>query len=356
MRLLHTQTGQLCSFDGPSIPPYAILSHVWSRPDDPGHVSEQSYQDVVEVSALSHPEHSILPSLSPKIQASCAITNRHGYQYLWVDTCCINKSSSAQVSESINSMFAWYARSHLCYAYLADVEDGDRPEHPQSQFRRSRWFKRAWTLQELIAPSNVVFLSKDWNVIGSKSSLAHTIKEVTNIDIDVLTGRRTLREVCVAQRMSWASRREASRVEDEAYSLLGIFGVHLRLNYGEGRNSFSRLQEAILKHIPDQSLFAWGPRHRLSCTHESCLFATSPRDFSASFDLRIIPPKVFSRRLGISILHPEAHISAYGIRMSLPIVRISGYQLALLACEDGAGKLVGLVLREPQVQEADVAV
>ncbi|KAH9915047.1 heterokaryon incompatibility protein-domain-containing protein [Epithele typhae] len=276
MRLLHTQTGQLCSFDGPSIPPYAILSHVWSRPGDPGHVSEQSYQDI--------------------IQASCAITNRHGYEYLWIDTCCINKSSSAELSESINSMFTWYARSRLCYAYLADVDDNDRPDLPQSQFRRSRWFTRAWTLQELIAPSNVVFLSKNWNVIGSKSSLAHTIKDITNIDVDVLTGRRTLREVCVAQRMSWASRREASKVEDEAYSLLGIFG----------RNSFSRLQEAILKHIPDQSLFAWGPRHHLrsltgdtssqisrseSGTHESCLFATSPRDFSASFDLCIILPK-----------------------------------------------------------------
>ena len=166
--------------------------------------------------------------------------------------------SSAELSESINSMHDWYSHSNICYAYLADVDDEDNPERSQSQFRESRWFSRAWTLQELISPRIVIFLSKDWRVVGTKSSLARTIQEVTNIDVDVLLGRRKLSEVCVAKRMSWAARREAGKVEDEAYSLLGIFGIYLPLNYGEGRNAFIRLQEAIMKDIPDQTLFAWG--------------------------------------------------------------------------------------------------
>lgn len=154
-------------------------------------------------------------------------------------------------------MFRWYERAKVCYAYLADVRGDVNPEQESSGFARSRWFTWGWTLQELIAPADVVFYSKDWKIIGTKERLHEFLSLITGIDSKALRGR-SLELFSVAKKMSWAANRATTRVEDIAYSLLGIFDVNMPLLYGEGKKAFFRLQEEILKASSDQTLFAWG--------------------------------------------------------------------------------------------------
>ncbi|KAI9067119.1 HET-domain-containing protein, partial [Trametes sanguinea] len=267
MWLLDTSTGKLHYIVDPSWENYAILSHVWI----PG--KEQSFQDLQRLHEPTPEEiwrsrvrpllsgrapQPALSRASEKIRECCAFAKARGYRWLWVDTCCIDKTSSSELSEAINSMYQWYQQSGVCYAFLHDVDDDEDPRVRGSQFRSSRWFKRGWTLQELIAPYEMWFLSKRWRPIGTKASLADVIEEITGIDRDILQHKRPLSSVSVAQRMSWAAKRKTTRVEDEAYSLMGIFNVNIPVIYGEGRNAFYRLQEEILRCIPDQSIFAWG--------------------------------------------------------------------------------------------------
>ncbi len=133
--------------------------------------------------------------LSPKIREACRIAREKGYRYLWIDSCCIDKTSSSELSESINSMYKWYARADVCYAFLPDVPAEEDHNWKDSSFRRSRWFKRGWTLQELIAPLDVVFLAQDWTVIGTKVNLGDLVEEVTNIDYDALLHIEPLQQV-----------------------------------------------------------------------------------------------------------------------------------------------------------------
>ena len=142
MRLIDTSTGRIVSVEGPATFPYAILSHVWAKEGRLDFVPEQTYEDVLAIQAKST-SNDILPLLSQKIQRACSTALRHGYLYIWIDTCCINKANNTELSEAINSMYGWYSASRICYAYLADVDDEDDPQRPDSQFRNSRWFTRA---------------------------------------------------------------------------------------------------------------------------------------------------------------------------------------------------------------------
>ena len=137
-------------------------------------------------------------------------------------------------------MYHWYSRAEMCYAYLADVPPDD---HDFCDFRQSQWFKRGWTLQELIAPLNVTFLSDDWTGAGTKATLGRVIEEITGIPAKALVHAETLDSFSVAQRLSWAARREATRVEDRAYSRLGTFDMNMPTLYGEGERAFRQLQE-----------------------------------------------------------------------------------------------------------------
>ncbi|KAI0325475.1 hypothetical protein GY45DRAFT_1216470, partial [Cubamyces sp. BRFM 1775] len=243
MWLLQTKTGQLRHFADPRTmkEPYAVLSHVWSY-------DEQVFRDDT---------HSILSGLSPKIASFCERACADGFELAWMDSCCIDSSSSAEVSEVVNAVYEWFRRAAVCYVYLADVESEDDPFAPNSQFRQSRWHSRLWALQELLAPSRIIFLSKDWHALGTKASLSVPIQEVTGIPRSVLLGITPLSSVSVARRMSWASRRRTTRIEDYAYALMGLFGIKLPTIYGEGYHAFTRLQEKILRQIPDQSIFLW---------------------------------------------------------------------------------------------------
>ncbi|KAH7069119.1 hypothetical protein BKA63DRAFT_536360 [Paraphoma chrysanthemicola] len=201
------------------------------------------------------PERSGMTQAKPgyaKVVRTCEIARtKYNMPYAWIDTCCINKSSSAELSESINSMFRWYQDASVCLAYLSDVADTQLP------FRGSRWFTRGWTLQELIAPKDVVFFDCEWGLLGTRESKAAEISTITGIPTYVLNHTYELSDIPIAQRFSWASMRETTRAEDRAYSLLGIFDINMPMLYGEGRKAFIRLQEHILSQSDDMSLFLW---------------------------------------------------------------------------------------------------
>lgn len=174
------------------------------------------------------------------------------------------------------------------------VSDANHPEfgtlqiivkanaHGHDALARSRWFTRGWTLQELIAPTKVIFYNGLWQELGRRDTLLRTLWHITKIDPSVLMDRKKLSGVVVARKMSWAAHRATTRLEDRAYSLLDIFGVNMPLLYGEGEKAFIRLQEEIIKTSTDHSIFAWSslnPRPH-DDDQVDLLFAKSPRDFS----------------------------------------------------------------------------
>ncbi|TRX91848.1 hypothetical protein FHL15_007167 [Xylaria flabelliformis] len=280
MRLIDVETLELKEFFN-DVPRYAILSHTWGNEE----VTFQEYHAAMGPDAQRYTNVKQKAGFL-KILGACKRTQADGLQYLWCDTNCIDKSSSAELSEAINTMYAWYYSSAVCYAYLADVNadeplwtgPGEAKSH--SRFENSRWFTRGWTLQELLAPKKVVFFDYAWKVLGDRSGLAEVILRITRINVGALHDRGTVREYSVAQRMSWAADRKTSRQEDIAYCLLGVFDVNMPLLYGEGYKAFERLQLEIIKVSDDQSLFAWD---NVSQNVDLCAgaLAPSPDGFSA---------------------------------------------------------------------------
>ncbi|KAF1948913.1 hypothetical protein CC80DRAFT_529758 [Byssothecium circinans] len=208
-----------------------------------------------------------------KIRRTCEIAlEKYKVNYAWVDTCCINKESSAELQEAINTMFRYYADAIVCLTYLEDVGEGKKT------FEKSRWFARGWTLQELIAPYHLEFYDTDWRSIGRKDTLVEGICKITKIPENVLKRDVALSKVPTAARMSWASRRETTREEDMAYCLLGIFDINMPMLYGEGDKAFIRLQEEIIQQSADMSIFLWA-RHPFMPSAYSGLLADSPAHF-----------------------------------------------------------------------------
>lgn len=224
------------------IPRYAILSHTWGEDTE-----EVTFKDLIENTGKSKAGYE-------KIRFCGEQAKRDGIQYFWVDTCCIDKSSSAELSEAINSMFRWYRDAAKCYVYLSDVSKpavkyDDKPDRLpwESTFRNSAWFTRGWTLQELLASGSVEFFSREGNLLGDKKTLERDIHEKTRIAIPALRGI-PLSQFSVDERLSWAENRKTKRKEDKAYSLLGIFDVYMTPIYGEGRdNAYKRLLRKIAK-------------------------------------------------------------------------------------------------------------
>jgi hypothetical protein len=242
MRLIRGNTLELVEFSDSDIPPYAILSHTWGS-------EEITYQEMckdapnkIRINSQSQQES------YNKIQYCCAQASKDGLDYSWVDTICIDKSSSSELSEAINSMFRWYSNAVVCYAYLSDVQ------FLSSDLSGSRWFTRGWTLQELIAPRRILFFTSQWELIGTKESLCGKISNITGIDVMTLRATTTLSSASVACKMSWAANRQTTRIEDVAYCLMGLFDVNMPLLYGEGKKAFIRLQEEIIRENDDHSI------------------------------------------------------------------------------------------------------
>lgn len=285
MRLINVKTRHLEEFVGQDIPRYAILSHTWDVGQE---VTFEDFQSTAGAGAAapgagqtSHPSPESAAAATKKktgwrkIDLACRQAERDLLSYAWVDTCCIDKSSSAELSEAINSMFQWYHRAKVCYVYLSDLAPhpataertlGLEPPTLEAGFRHCRWFRRSWTLQELIAPGRVDFYDMGWTLRCTKAEAAETLARITGVDVDVLraagrpgaAGRAVLDAASVAQKMSWAAGRQSTRIEDVAYSLLGLFGINMPLLYGEEEKAFLRLQAEIVSSCPDTTILAWG--------------------------------------------------------------------------------------------------
>ena len=245
MRLLNATDFVLHEFLDDYAPPYAILSHTWGS-------DEVTFQDI------TGPDPPVNKAGFAKIKGCCKHALARRLKWVWVDTCCIDKSSSAEIGEAINSMYRWYARSAVCFAYLSDYSN--KEDFDAKAFQKCRWFTRGWTLQELIAPEYISFFDCHWEYIGSHKSLLSDISEATRINEAVLSKHSSPSGVSVAERMSWASRRKTTRVEDLAYCLLGLFSINMPLIYGEGNRAFRRLQEEIIRQSEDRSIFMWQSR------------------------------------------------------------------------------------------------
>lgn len=246
MRLIGSKPGggfKLSTFNNDDIPPYAILSHTWSEG------KEVTYDELVTGIGKDKAGYA-------KLRFCGERAAKDGLNYFWVDTCCINKGDNIELSTALNSMFRWYQRATKCYVYLSDVHVPD--EVPDAQafripwedaFRRSRWFTRGWTLQELLAPASVEFFSVHGKQLGSKITLEQEIHEITQIPIRALRNY-DLSEFNVDERMTWVTGRKTTIEEDRAYCLLGIFGVFLPLIYGEGEEyALGRLKMEIQRHL-----------------------------------------------------------------------------------------------------------
>ncbi|KAF2743086.1 HET-domain-containing protein, partial [Sporormia fimetaria CBS 119925] len=272
MRLIDAATLKLHNFTSSptGTPAYAILSHTWG----PSEVGFRELRDL-GVSVRAARERTMSKAGYYKIKKCCSQALEDGLKWVWVDTCCIDKRSSAELSEAINSMFQWYRNAVKCYAYLDDIDiygptRSGRRESISSDARlgaqigiiseqelsKARWFTRGWTLQELIAPKRVIFYDRAWIRLGDKFTMKKKLSRITGIGESVLeTGNLDTETIC--QRMTWASCRRTTRVEDIAYCLMGIFDVNMPLLYGEGEKAFVRLQEEIMKDSDDETLFAW---------------------------------------------------------------------------------------------------
>jgi len=265
MRLLNTKTCTLREFFGENIPPYAILSHRWEE-------EEVTFQD------LNEGRKRILKGYS-KILGLCIQAEKDSLNWAWIDTCCIDKSSSAELTEAINSMFKWYRNAYVCYAYLSDVSSGMGEVHETEgnhSFNSSQWFKRGWTLQELLAPKTARFYDTAWKFLGTRETLQPILSKITGVN-----DFEGFKNASIAQKMCWMADRKTTRIEDIAYCMLGLFDVYMPLLYGEGEKAFYRLQLELLRTLEDDSLLAWSFNDKDEKTRSAEVYATM-RPFAPS--------------------------------------------------------------------------
>ena len=330
MRLLQidNETGDdfsLVEFIGVT-PPYAILSHTWGP-----NGTEVTFKDLVEGTGKDKPGYE-------KIRACGRQSAKAKYKYFWVDTCCIDKTSSAELSEAINSMYRWYEEAGVCFAYIEDAS----PSLPMSEWTTSniRWFTRGWTLQELLAPKEVEFFDTDWSALGTRTEHAPLLSRITNIHLAALerdltsydtvpwekNGRMDLRIFSIASKMSWAAKRTTARSEDVAYCLLGIFDVNMPLLYGEGSTkAFVRLQEEIMKGSDDQSIFAW-------CRPNAFFEAYEPHGLLTESPLGFINSGSVDWNMRTNAKDPYA-MTNKGLHITLHMAQLNeDYYVALLHC------------------------
>ena len=318
MRLINIHTLELREF-GEDRPHYAILSHRWS--DD-----EVTYKDFVKGRRTDSTGYQKIVRFCEYVKQreksypGVHGTTKHELRWAWVDTCCIDKRSSAELSEAINSMYNWYEQARYCVAYLQDVRDlVPTQQETVKILRNSAWFGRGWTLQELLAPVRVIFCDSAWRRIGTTSDedVLNAINDATGIETYYLN--RQLRSyqyprgACAAKKLSWAARRRTSRKEDEAYCLLGLMDVNMPLLYGEGgKKAFRRLQEEFIRRSDDESIFAWrveGTKQRLSG-----ILAWQPSCFGRAGSIESLPFVQRFRR-------PPYAITNKGLQIVAPVVQ-----------------------------------
>ncbi|KAI1665578.1 AAA superfamily ATPase [Pyrenophora tritici-repentis] len=257
MRLLHFDAlGRLIltDFRGKPIPPYAILSHRWS-----------AFETLIE--DISNGNYREKEEGYRKLQFCAERAAQDELRYFWIDTCCIDRWNLRERSKAINSMFQWYKNATRCYVFLSDVSVSAATEPVQrsdweASFRKSVWFTRGWTLQELIAPVSVEFFSYEGHPLGDKASLDQLIHEITDIPLAALRNC-PLDQFPTSEREGWAESRKTTEEEDIVYCLLGILGVSMPTVYGEGQESArSRLQAEVKAAVNAPSIIPFSRNHR----------------------------------------------------------------------------------------------
>ncbi|KAI0142824.1 HET-domain-containing protein [Xylariaceae sp. FL1272] len=336
MHLINTHTLRLEKFvkeeNEKPVSEYAILSHRWLDRED-----EVSFQDMES----ADPQTASQRKGYFKILETCKLARSQSLDYMWIDTCCINKTDSSELQEAINSMYRWYENATVCFAHLSDTvhtaKGRDLSRDLYSVMRNDAWFSRGWTLQELVAPRNLLLYDSNWKLIGNKKSLSWELQLITGVDAELLEGVKQLHDFCIAQRMSWACGRFTTRPEDSTYSLFGIFGINMPMLYGEGRErAFLRLQEEIIKSTDDESIFAWEGGNT-----ESGMLAKRLGYFSKCQYVRRRPN---ARRKN----YPYS-VTNKGLHITLPLIpfTLNTYQ-ALLDCtvpgEDGGPQQASILL------------
>ncbi|KAI6006578.1 hypothetical protein F5J12DRAFT_720737, partial [Pisolithus orientalis] len=226
---------------------YVTFSHRWGE-DEPSlrDIEGRAIYDMSATGALR------------KLQFFCAVACERDYLWAWSDTCCIDKDSSAEVQETVGSMFAWYRQSALTIVYLSDVPDS-------GSLGDSEWFRRGWTLQELLAPKRILFYTQNWSLYKNLASSNHKANDVVLEELTRATGIESqfLSDFSpgmddARSRLQWASLRRTTRAEDIAYSLFGIFNLHLPVLYGESaENALGRLLATIISQSADISVLDW---------------------------------------------------------------------------------------------------
>lgn len=189
-----------------------------------------------------------------EIIGCCKLAVRDGFKWAWIDTCCIDKRSSAELSEAINSMYKWYWQAAICYVHLSDISI--KTNDWIQKLENSRWFQRGWTLQELLAPDVFEFYDDAWDFIGNKTNLIKHVQRATKIGREFLLSREAIKDASVGTKFSWAASMQTTRPEDMAYCLLGLVQVNMPILYGEGDRAFYRLQLEIIKKTNEHSIFA----------------------------------------------------------------------------------------------------
>jgi hypothetical protein len=314
MRLLNVYSLSVDSFPGEA-PEYAILSHTWED-------GEVTLQDLEKGAGVERKMG------FGKIQHVCDIAKRAGLKWVWIDTCCIDKTSSAELSEAINSMFMYYQQAKICYAYIADVKEhvfstAYTTGHMVSHFPKCKWLTRGWTLQELIAPRSMDFYSAEWVNVGSKDSFAESLSRATGIPAQSLKAG-DVSSVAVCEKMRWLATRETTRPEDLAYCALGIFDINMPLLYGEGKDrAFRRLQEEILRASDDPTIFLW-TADETDTSEFWGLLAQSPSQFQNS------PMKASELGSIISVTDSSTATTSQGLAVSWQVAPVRGDQSGTL--------------------------
>ncbi|KAJ2999365.1 hypothetical protein NUW58_g20 [Xylaria curta] len=326
MRLLNVQTLALEKFDHPPYPPYAIVSHTWG-------VEAITFQDIQDLEKASK------KAGFEKLKLASKMATMQQLQYVWIDTCCIDISSSAELSEALNSIYQWYRSSSKCLVYLEDLPSSITTERLDGSLGNCRWFSKAWALQELVAPQTVVFYNQEWDIIGEKTSasLLSKLSQVTGIHQDVLLNPDLVYTTSLAVRMSWAADRATSRQEDIAYCLLGLFNVTMPILYGEGNKAFRRLQEELIKNSNDLSIFAW-------CDEEDVygyrgILADSPQVFR-NFRSTTFGTKPF-------YAEKEYRITNKGLRITAKILKYPARSTIFMGLreDESDGNQIGILLQ-----------
>ena len=324
---------------------YAMLSHCWCAVEE----DELLFNEVRDLS-IDAADKLQGHGGYKKVVGGCNKARADGIDWLWAAPCCISSENDTDLSEAVNAMYRWYANSERCYAYLHDVNAYS--SSTRTSFNNSKWFLCGWTLQGLIAPRDIEFVDFHWNKIDNKTNMISALKDITGIPQDVLTHGlpppHHSHRPSVAQIMSWAASRQTRRAEDQAYSLVGLFGVYMKIRYGEKENAFQRLQEAIIEEYNDHTIFAWFDNLR-----SGSVLADNPGCFLGSFNVvRLDPPDAFAPECPTDFARLEAHrgfqVSEKGIEIWLPVTDRPGsrnpVQAKLACCRKGNPNLISINL------------